>query len=132
MRAMQPVVHELFSGHAFALRDLRFVVRKNVVHPAAMDVDLIAQNRSRHRAALDMPAWTARAPWRIPFYVAIVFVPRLPECEIADVFLVILVVFDPAGGLQFVEIEMRELSVVRKLIDPIINRFVVGLISETF
>jgi hypothetical protein len=43
MRAMQPVLHELFSRHAFALRDLRFMVRENIVDTAAVNVDLIAQ-----------------------------------------------------------------------------------------
>src|SRR4051794_14438611 len=62
MRAMQPVTHELLSRHAFALRDLRLVMREDVIDAAAMDVDLIAQQRHGHRAALDVPAWTARSP----------------------------------------------------------------------
>ena len=39
---MQPVAHELFPAAAFRLRDLRFVMRENVVHPAAMNVELLA------------------------------------------------------------------------------------------
>jgi hypothetical protein len=59
---MQPVAHELRSGHAFALRDLGFVMRKDVIDAAAVDVDLIAQQHHRHRAALDVPAGTAGPP----------------------------------------------------------------------
>ena len=45
MRAMQPVANELFPGHAFALCDLRFVMREDVIDAAAVDVDLIAEQR---------------------------------------------------------------------------------------
>ena len=43
MRAMQPVAHEFFPSDAFALRDLRLVMRENVIHSTAVDVDLIAE-----------------------------------------------------------------------------------------
>src|ERR1700731_3142420 len=99
MRAMEPHPHEFFAGHAFALRDLRFVMRENVVHATAVDIDLIAEQGSRHRAALDVPARTSRPPWRIPFHIAVFFVPCFPEREIADVFLVVLVMFDAAARL---------------------------------
>src|SRR5439155_20360671 len=91
MRAVQPRPHKLFSGHAFALRDLSFVVRKDIVYTAAMDVDLIAEQRGRHRAALDVPAGTSWSPWRIPFHIAIFFVPRFPKREVPDVVVVVLV-----------------------------------------
>ena len=45
MRAMQPVAHKLFPGAAFGLRDLRFVMRENiVVHAAAVNIELLAEN----------------------------------------------------------------------------------------
>src|SRR5207244_8036416 len=97
MRAVQPYPHKLFSGHAFALRDLRLMVRKDIVYTAAMDVDLIAEERGRHRAALDVPAGTSRSPLRIPFHIAIFFVPRLPKCEVADGFFVVLFMVQAAG-----------------------------------
>src|SRR5437870_9325699 len=101
MRAMQPIVHELFPGHAFALRDLGFVMREDVVHSAAMNVDLVAEQCSCHRAALDVPARPSWSPRRIPFHVAVVFVPRFPQREVSNVFLVVLVMLYPTGGLQF-------------------------------
>src|SRR5262249_30168066 len=99
----------------------RFVVRKDVIDPATMNVDLVAQQRSGHRAALDVPAGTARSPRRIPFNVVILFVPGLPQSEITDVFLVVFVVLYAACRLQLREIEMRELAVIRKFVDAKIN-----------
>ena len=43
MRTMQPVTDEFLSSDAFALCDLCFVMRKNVIHTAAMNIDLIAE-----------------------------------------------------------------------------------------
>ena len=43
VRAMQPVAHERREAAAtFRLRNLCFVMREDVVAPAAMDVELIA------------------------------------------------------------------------------------------
>ncbi len=132
MRAVQPVAHKPFSSHAFALGNLRFVVRKNVVHAAAVDVDLIAEERGRHRAALDVPAGPPQSPWRIPFHIGIFFVPRFPKREVANVFFIVLVVLYATGRLQLIQIEVCQFSVIWKFVDPKINRFVVGLVGETF
>ncbi len=43
MRAMQPVARKFFFGDTFTLRDLRFVMRENVIDSTAVDVDLIAE-----------------------------------------------------------------------------------------
>src|ERR1051326_5807702 len=100
MRAMHPVAHELLPGHAFALRNLSFVMREDVVYSAAVNVDLIAKQLHGHRAALDMPAGTTRSPRRIPFYVAICFVPGFPQRKIADVLLVVFVVLYEIGRVH--------------------------------
>src|SRR5437773_9362963 len=121
MRAVQPIAHKLLSRDAFALRDLRFVMREDVVDPAAVDIDLVAQQRCGHSAALDVPAWTTHSPRGIPFYVAVFFVPRFPQCEIAYVFLVVFIVLYAAGRLQLREIEMRQPAIIRKFIDAKIN-----------
>src|SRR5262245_41009270 len=97
MRAMQPVTYEFFSGDPFALADLRLVMRENVVDAAAMNVDLIAQQGRRHRTAFDVPARPSWPPGRIPLYVAVFFIPRLPKREIADVFLVVFVMLHAPG-----------------------------------
>ena len=97
MRAMQPVTDEFFSGDAFALRDLRFVMRENVIDATAMDVDLIAKQRRRHRAAFDVPTRPAAAPRAFPRHIAVFFVPGFPKREVADVFLVVFVVLYATG-----------------------------------
>src|SRR5437762_8715613 len=100
MRTMQPVADEFLPCHTFALCNLSFVVRKNVIDAAAMDIDLVAEYCRRHRAAFDMPAWTTRAPWRVPFHIAIFFVPRFPKREVADVFLIVFLVLLENRRLQ--------------------------------
>ena len=67
-------------------------MREDVVDAAAMDIDLLAQQCRGHRAALDVPAGTTRSPRRIPFYIAVFFVPCFPQCEITYVFLVVFIV----------------------------------------
>src|SRR5450432_2931526 len=130
MCAMQPVADELLPAAAFRLRDLRLVMRKDVVHPAAMNVELFAEQSGRHRAALDVPARAPTPPRALPPNGAILFVPRLPKREIADVLLVVLVALHPARGAQFREIEMREVTVFREAIDPEVNRLVVRLVGQ--
>ena len=118
---MQPIAHEFLAGHTFALRDLRFMMRENVVHPAAVNVDLIAEQRGGHCATFDVPARAAATPRTFPADVAIFFIPRFPKREIANVLFVVFVVLYAAGRLQLREIEMRELPVIGKFVDPKIN-----------
>src|SRR5947207_11900982 len=67
MGAVRPYAHEFFAGDAFALRDLGFVMRENIVSPAAMNIYLFTEQRRRHCAALDVPAGPPGSPGRIPF-----------------------------------------------------------------
>ncbi len=105
-------------------------MRENIVDAAAVDVDLIAEQRGCHRAALDVPSGTAATPRTFPADIAVFFIPCFPKREVADVFLVVFVVLYPAGRLQLGEIEMGELPVIGKSVDSKINRFVLGLISQ--
>src|ERR1700693_318319 len=117
MRTMKPVAHKFLAGDAFTLRDLGFVMRKNVIDAAAVNVDLIAEQRGGHCAAFDVPARAAATPRTFPADVAIFFIPRFPKREIANVLLVVFVVLYAAGRLQLGEIEMGELPVIRKFIN---------------
>src|SRR5678816_4380581 len=118
VRAVQPVAHEFPSRAAFALRDLRLVVRKDVVYATAMNIQLRTEQRRRHRAALDVPARSPRSPRRIPFHVTIALVPGLPEREVSDRFFFVFIIRDASARPQFLEIQMRQLSVIRKLREP--------------
>src|SRR6266705_5901121 len=100
MRTMQPVTDEFLSSDAFALCDLCFVMWKNVIHTAAVDIDFIAEKRGRHRTAFDVPAGATGSPGRIPLHFAIFFIPRFPQCEISDVLLIVFVVLHPPSRLE--------------------------------
>ena len=130
MRAVQPVAHKLSARAAFALRDLRFVMREDIVHAAAVDIEFRPEQRGRHGAALDVPAGPARPPGRVPAHVAILVVPRFPEREVAHAFLLVLVVLDAAGGPQFIEIQVRQLSIVGELREAEIDGSVLRLIGD--
>ena len=93
---MQPVPRKFLSRHSLALRDLRFVMREDVVDPAAMHIDLVTQQCCGHGAALDVPSGTTSSPGRIAFYMAVFFVPCFPQCEVTDVFLIVFVMLHAA------------------------------------
>ena len=59
---MEPVAHKFLARAGFRLRDLGFMMGEDVVDAAAMDIDLWAEEASRHRAALDVPAGATSAP----------------------------------------------------------------------
>ena len=128
MSAVHPGADETVPGAAFGLRDLGFVMGENVVHAAAMNVDLRPEQRGGHGAALDVPAGASLAPRTLPDHVAIGLIPGFPEREIADALLLILVVADASAGAQFVEVEVGELAVIGEFVEPEVDRLVFGLI----
>jgi hypothetical protein len=91
---------------------------ENIIDPAAVNIDLIAQQRGCHCAALDVPAGATTTPGRIPAHLAIGFVPGFPKRKIANVFLLVLIVANASGWPQFFQIQMRQLSVIGKFVDP--------------
>src|SRR2546428_3898543 len=121
MFAVQPVTHEFFAGAAFALSDLRFMMRENVVHAAAVDVNLIAQQRGGHGAALYVPAGATATPRTFPADLTIFFILCFPKGKVADVFFIVLVMFHAPTRLQLREVEMGKLSVIGKLVDTKID-----------
>ena len=81
---MNPAAHHLVARHSLGLRDLSLVVRKHVVGPTGVDVEPIAQQRHRHRRALDMPARESRTPRAGP-HLETVLARRLPQREVPRV-----------------------------------------------
>src|SRR5258708_36342763 len=63
---VQPIFHESpagrLEGGALTLGDFIFVMRKNEVLAAQVQVETGAQELHAHCAALDVPAWTSFAP----------------------------------------------------------------------
>src|SRR5207253_3538174 len=63
---VQPVFRLWLAMGTFALRDFVFVMGKNEVQPAAVDVERLAENSHAHRRAFDVPAGATFAPRTIP------------------------------------------------------------------
>ena len=75
----------------FALRDLIGVMRKGVVHAAAVDVEVFAVVLFADAGALDVPAGIAQAPRRFPFQLLILkFGFGEPEHKVGFVALVLV------------------------------------------
>ena len=90
--AMEPCMHKGLARGALRLGYFIFMVRKHVVDAACMNVEALPQVFHGHGRTLDMPARAAATPWGIPPYIAIVLIPGLPDGEVANCILLILVV----------------------------------------
>ena len=63
---MHPVVRKCFSGERLRLRDFVFMMRKDQVLAARVEIEALAQVLHAHGGALDVPAGTARGRSRCP------------------------------------------------------------------
>src|SRR5712692_2709093 len=81
---MHPEAHNAMARDALRLGQLGVVVREHVVRATGVNVEPLAQNRHRHRRALDVPAREAWAPRAGPDLEA-VLARRLPQREVARV-----------------------------------------------
>ena len=117
---MQPVAHKRLARGRFALRDFVFVVRKRQVNAARVDIQRFAKIFHGHRGALDVPAGTPRADGRFPEMLA--GLGRLPQREIARVFLVVAIVIHARSRLYAGQVDLGELAVVREFRDAEIDR----------
>jgi len=145
---MEPVAGELGARGGFALGDLVFVVGKDEIPAADVDVDGLAEVGHAHRRALDVPARSSLAPRRLEHptfgrlvggFDALVAVcsdrfggrsAGLPEREVRRVtflgaFVGIVLCFDPLDPL------VRELAVPFELGDVEVHRSarLVGVVS---
>ena len=117
---MQPVTDERFPGRGLALGNFIFVMRKDEVFATAMDVERLAEVLDAHRTALDVPPRPTRAPRRVPFHIAVLLVPRLPEREIGHLFLVVVIAFDARNRRALItDLPVRKLAVFRKRLDRV-------------
>ena len=125
---MEPVAREVrMPARAATLRDLALVVREDVVLAARVEVDLLAEEHLRHRAALEVPAGVALAPRARPAHE----VRRigLPQHEVGGMALRGLVRRAHAAALalaQLVERVAREATVRGKALDAEVDDAVAG------
>ena len=82
---VQPVPHprQAVAEERLALRDLVHVVQLAVVHPAGVQVEMLAEQRHAHHRALQVPARRAPAPRRVPAqHPALAGLLRAPQREV--------------------------------------------------
>ena len=79
-----------------------------------MDIEGLAEFGHAHRGALDVPPRSALAPGRAPHGsdLSVYVLGLLPEREVADVVLVVLVGGDAFAAAHLFEVDARELAVV--------------------
>src|SRR5258705_12626196 len=65
---MHPVSNRIFSRSRNTLRNLRFMMRKQQILSAAMNIKRLAEIFSTHRRTFDMPARESLAPGRRPMH----------------------------------------------------------------
>jgi len=110
---VDPAVDEGLVVRPFTLGDFVFVMGKDQVLAAAMDIEGVAEIFSTHRRALDMPARSARTPGAVPGRFA--RLRPLPQDEVHRVSF-LLVDRNPRPGLHVVEVAVGELAVPGKLL----------------
>src|SRR5688500_15927010 len=115
MSAVEPVLHKSLSAwlesRAFTLGDFVLVMRKHQILAAEMKVEAGAENLHAHGAALDVPARPAFAPGTGPENVAVLWNPRLPQCEIGQGFFCVFVALHPFTDAHFFKVKFHQLAV---------------------
>jgi len=94
---VKPVAHEWTAGGAFALGDFVFMMRKDQIDAAQMQIESLAEILHRHGRAFDMPTRPATADAGFPGGFAL-FRRGFPEGEVASVFLLVLVGVNALAG----------------------------------
>src|SRR5690606_35059591 len=102
------------------------VVREDEVDPSAVDVEGLPQLRHAHHGTFDMPTRPARAPGRLPdgSDLLVLRLGRLPEGEVTDVATFVLVGRYPLTPPALLDVDPRQLAVVREFGDVEIDRAV--------
>ena len=122
--AMEPGRDERLPGRRLALGDLVLVVREDQVDAAGVDVERRPEVGHAHRRAFDVPARPPRADGGLPRRLA--GLRALPQREVADVVLAVLVGLDPLPDPQALRIEAGQPTVGRPRGDPEEDRAIVG------
>ena len=126
---MHPVAHEWrAAGKRFRLGHFVFVMRKNQIAAAAMEIKPATQIFMGHGAALDVPARPAGAPRAVPERFA--GFGALPEGEIHGMTLAVID-FDARAGFHVIQTAAAQMAVCCKILNAEIY-IAVHHISVTF
>ena len=85
---VHPVVRKWLSRCRLALCDFVFMVRKNQILSAAVQIQCFTEVMTRHSGTFNMPAWTTFSPWRFPVWFS--WLCRFPDSKIQWAFLLII------------------------------------------
>ena len=118
---MQPVADEALAGRGLGLRDLVFMVREDEVDATGVDVECLAQSAmliAEHSICQPGRPWPT-----IVDHDGSPSLAALPQGEVADVVLAVVVGRDPLADAGFVRVERASLpyagqSAMRKKIEP--------------
>ena len=113
MLAVYPEADEWFPRDGLALSNFVFVMGKNVVHAAAMDVERFTKLLHRHRGAFNVPPRPAGTEWRLPVWFLLVL-RRFPQNKVARLFLLVFVGIDSGADFQFSSIQAGQPAVIGK------------------
>src|SRR5271163_3678925 len=114
---------------AFRLSDLVFMMRELQILSPTVDIKMVAEQRTRHRRALDVPTWSPGAPWARPRRLARFRV--LPQHEIERVALR-QVNLNALACAQIVQRLTGQLAVAGKIAYRIVNIAAGRNVSELF
>src|SRR5438445_6451840 len=105
------------------------MMRKHQVDTTRVDVEGVAKVALAHRRALDVPARPALSERRVPRGpdLLVTRLRLLPQREVADRLLVVLVSGHAGTGAKPLPVEVRQLAVVRKAGDAEIHVAVRGV-----
>ena len=119
---------------AFALGDFVLVMGEHQVLAAEVEVETWPEQFHAHGATLDVPAGPALAPRAVPKHIAVLRHAGLPEGEVGDRFLFVLVTAVPFAGAHFVEIDVEQLAVFVSgflvFVDAEIDGAIVSLVGD--
>ena len=127
--AVQPGAHERRARGGLRLGDLVLVVREDEVDAAGVDVEGLPEIAHRHRRALEVPPRAPGADRRLPAGLSLP--GALPQDEVADVVLGVLVGGNPLPHPELVGIEARQPPVGGPAGDAEEDRAVVGPVGMT-
>src|SRR5262249_46945495 len=100
MFVMHPETHERFARYCFTLSDLVFVMGKNVIDAAAVDVQRLTQLLHRHCRTFEMPARPTGTERSFPSGFLFIL-RRFPQNEVARRLFLVLVDINSCSRFQF-------------------------------
>src|SRR5947209_8411052 len=116
---MHPIIDELVARKTLALGNLIFVMRKDIIHAAGMQVELLAKVLDGHGAALNVPAGETTPPRTIPGHFAARF-RRFPQRKIFGIMAVCIYAFAYTRQ-HALKLIAREFAIAREAFNIVVD-----------